>query len=70
MPVFCTVAGMIAIYLLIIVWARHMDKKDIARVRSRLTHRLTPRFSKRNTARNSPKRHFMRKIRFFRLGRG
>ena len=33
MPVFCTVAGMIGIYVLIIVWARHMDKKDVARVR-------------------------------------
>jgi len=33
MPVFCTVAGMIGIYILLIIWARHMDKKDIARVR-------------------------------------
>jgi len=33
MPVFGTVAGMIGIYILLIVWARHMDKRDIARVR-------------------------------------
>jgi len=34
LAVFCTVAGMIAIYIVIIIWARHMDKKDITRVRT------------------------------------
>ena len=34
MPVFCTVSAMIAVYLLVIIWARHMDKRDVARVRA------------------------------------
>lgn len=32
-PVFTTVIALIAVYLLILVWARRMDKADIARVR-------------------------------------
>ena len=31
-PVFTTVIVMIAIWIIICIWARHMDKKDIARV--------------------------------------